>query len=176
MELVSRSKRVPASTRPSASSTSIQPGLAEMKMSAGAPCWIWRASAEDPASETVTSCPVPASNRCSTSAIALAMLAAAKTVIASAAATAGASAVTAKAKAATPVERRRSGVSMAEAPDCVMVREIYRKRPEPDQALALFGAVPQHRTDRADPRRACLGHDLLQLAVMRQNGLAGLGQ
>jgi hypothetical protein len=69
---------------PSASTTSIQSVLAEMKISAGAPCWIWRASAEDPASETTTSWPVAASNPVSISASALLRLAAAKTVIVSA--------------------------------------------------------------------------------------------
>ena len=43
----------------------------------GAPSWIWRASADDPASDTIRSCPVAASNPSSISAMALVRLAAA---------------------------------------------------------------------------------------------------
>ncbi len=81
-----RSKRVAASTRPSPASWSIQDWLAEMKTSAGAPAWICRASAEEPASDTVRSWPESSWKAGASRSIASLRLAAAKTVTLSAAA------------------------------------------------------------------------------------------
>src|SRR6056297_1501029 len=173
-ELFSRSNRVPFATRPSASSVSIHPGLAEMKISAGAPCWIWRASADDPASETTRSWPVAASKLVSIPVIALLMLAAANTVISPASDTAGIKTVTPSARIAAALTRTERNIRASPLMDISC--GTYRNSPGPEQALSSFRTIPQHGLDCADPRGPCLGHDLLKLAVVRQNLAPGIGQ
>ncbi len=80
IELVTRSKRLPSLISPSFSSVSIHSTLAEMNKSAGAPCSIWRASAEEPASETTAWWPVAFWYSAEITSIASFRLAAANTV------------------------------------------------------------------------------------------------